>query len=336
MMAAFMHNQDVGQIMDEEDMLLAAALLVLDDYEMRQQRVRRRAIRRRRWAPRTVWVRPWLLRRPLLGHYENLIQELNREDVRGYKQYMRVSPELFMDILHRVGPSITKRHTNFRAPLEPGLKIAVTLRYLATGNTYRSLQYGFRVASNTISLFIPETCEAIIDEYSEEHMKCPKTPEEWKEVAHKFSTLWNFHNCVGAIDGKHIAIRKPKHSGTQFSNYKGFFSIVLMAVAGGDYRFLFVDIGANGSCADSGIFKLTNIYKAIIDGLAGLPEGDHLPNDDIDVPYSFIADDAFGLRTWLMKPHPSRGLTKPKRIFNYRLSRARRVVENAFGILAQR
>ena len=334
-MAAFMQNQDVGQIMDEEDMLLVAALLVLDDYEGRQQRVRRRARRRRR-APRTVWVRPWLLRRPIFGHYENLIQELNREDLRGYKQFMRISPELFMEIVHRVGPRIEKQYTNWRPPLDPGLKIAITLRYLATGNTYRSLQYGFRVAANTISLFIPDTCEAIIQEYSAEHMKCPKSPEEWKEVAQKFSTVWNFHNCLGAIDGKHIAIRKPKQSGTQFYNYKGFCSIVLMAVAGGDYRFLFVDIGANGSCADSGIFKLTNIYKAIIDGVAGLPEADQLPNDDIDVPYSFIGDDAFGLRTWLMKPHPSRGLTKEKRIFNYRLSRARRVVENAFGILAQR
>ena len=77
-----MQNQDVAQIMDEEDMLLAAALLVLDDNELRQERVRRRRRRRRRRAPRTVWVRPWLLRRPIFGHYENLIQELNREDIR--------------------------------------------------------------------------------------------------------------------------------------------------------------------------------------------------------------------------------------------------------------
>ena len=125
------------------------------------------------------------------------------------------------------------------------------------------------MASNTISMFIPETCEAIIQEYSDGHMKCPLTPDEWKQVAEKFSSLWNFHNCIGAIDGKHIAIRKPKQSGTQF--LKGFFSIVLMAVPGADCRFLFVDIGANGSCANLGIFKLTNIYKAIIDGDAGLP-----------------------------------------------------------------
>ena len=332
-MAFRARNQHLQQLWDDEDLLLAAALLLLRDNQRREERRRRGRIRR---APRSVWVRPWLLRRPLFRHYDHLMQELNREDVREYKHFIRVSPELFMEVLHRVGPRIQKFHTNWRAPLEPGLKIAITLRYLATGNSYKSLQYGFRVAANTISLFIPETCEAIIQEFSETHMRCPKTPEQWKQVSQRFSTLWNFHNCLGAIDGKHIAIRKPKQSRTYYYNYKGFFSIVLMAVADADYKFLFVDIGANGSCADSGIFKLTNIYKAVMSGVAGIPNGDNLPHVDSPVPYSFIGDDAFGLRSWMMKPHPSRGLTKAKRIFNYRLSRARRVVENAFGILAQR
>ena len=85
-----------------------------------------------------------------------------------------------------------------------------------------------------------------------------------------------------------------------------------MAVADANYKFLFVDIGANGSCADSGIFKLTNIYKAVMQGKARLPAPDSLTNDDCDVPYFFICDDAFGLRSWMMKPHPSRGLTKEK------------------------
>ena len=333
-MPVLRRNAVIQQLRDEEELLLVAAALLLQ--QNHQRREERRRIGRVRRAPRSVWVKPWLVRRPLFGLYENLLQELNREDHRAYKNFIRVPPELFMDILHRVGPRIRKNHTNFRPPLEPGLKIAITLRYLASGNTYKSLSYGFRVAHNTISLFIPQTCEAIIQEYSEGHMKCPKTPEQWKEVATKFAKLWNFQNCLGAIDGKHVAIRRPSKSGTYFYNYKGFFSIVLMAVADANYKFLFVDIGANGSCADSGIFKLTNIYKAVIDGTAGLPGPQPLAKDDSQVPHFFIGDDAFGLRSWMMKPHPSRGLSKEKRIFNYRLSRARRVVENAFGILAQR
>ena len=65
-------------------------------------------------------------------------------------------------------------------------------------------------------------------------------------------------------------------------------------------------------------------------------EDEPLPNDDRPLPFALIGDDAFALRTWLLKPHPHRGMTKEERIFNYRLSRARRVVENAFGILSNR
>ena len=73
-MAAIPPNQQLAQIRDEEDLLLAAGLLVIYDYEQREQRIARRRGRR---APRTVWVRPWLLRRTIFGHYENLLQELN-------------------------------------------------------------------------------------------------------------------------------------------------------------------------------------------------------------------------------------------------------------------
>ena len=131
-------------------------------------------------------------------------------------------------------------------------------------------------------------------------MRCPKTPEQWKQVSERLSALWNFQNCLGAINGKHIAIRKPKQSGTYFYNYKVFFSIVLMAVADADYKSLFVDMWANGSCADSGVFKLTNIYKAVMSGDAGFPDADNLPHDDSPVPYAFIGDEAFGFRSWIM------------------------------------
>ena len=66
----------------------------------------------------------------------------------------------------------------------------------------------------------------------------------------------------------------------------------------------------------------------------GLPPSDRLTNDDLDVLYYMIGDDAFPLRTWMMKPYSRCGLSNEKRIFNYRLSRARRIVENAFGVLA--
>ena len=147
---------------------------------------------------------------------------------------------------------------------------------------------------------------------------------------------WNFHNACGAIDGKHVPIRCPRESGSFYFNYKGFYSIILLALVDAKYKFLYVDVGANGSCSDGGVFKDTDLYKKLDRGTAGLPPRSPLPDDDTPLPHSLIGDDAFGLRSWLLKPYPHRCMTNKERIFNYRLSRARRVVENAFGILVHR
>jgi hypothetical protein len=223
-----------------------------------------------------------------------------------------------------------------RGSIEPGEKLVVTLRFLATGMSYKSLQYSFRVAHNTISLFVPEVCQAIYDEFREELFTLPSTPDKWREVAHTFGNRWNFHNACGAIDGKHVAIKKPHMSGSEFYNYKGFCSIVLLGVVDAEYKFLWTSVGSNGSASDAGIFIECSLRDALEENTIGFPPAEPLPQDDRNTPYFILGDDAFPLRTWLMKPYSLRGMTNEQRVFNYRLSRARRVVENAFGILAHR
>ncbi|CAG4981907.1 unnamed protein product [Colias eurytheme] len=66
----------------------------------------------------------------------------------------------------------------------------------------------------------------------------PETPEQWLFVTNDYDTLWNFPNCLGAIDGKHIILQSPINSGSEFYNYKGFFSIVLLAVVDAKYNLL--------------------------------------------------------------------------------------------------
>lgn len=225
-----------------------------------------------------------------------------------------------------------------RKPIEPGHKLLVTLRYMATGELYRSsLRWNHRLPHNTISIFIREVSVAIYEEFLEEVWTIPSTPEGWKEVAEGFSSRWNFHHCVGALDGKHIALVKPHNSGSLYFNYKKFFSIVLMAAVDANYKFLWTSIGHPGRNSDAGIFKRSPLRRKLELNRLGLPPPEPLPDDDTrDIPYFFIGDEAFPLQKWLMKKYSARGCTPFNRIFNYRLSRARLVVENGFGILANR
>lgn len=154
-------------------------------------------------------------------------------------------------------------------------------------------------------------------------------------MANVFENIWNLPHCVGAIDGKHVTLQAPINSGSEFFNYKSQFSIVLMAVVDGNYNFLFADVGCQGRISDGGILKDTLFYEMMKNNRLQLPSAKELPGRTIEVPYFFAVDSAFALMENMMKPysgdHPAGSV---KRIFNYRISRARRVVENVFGILS--
>ena len=82
----------------------------------------------------------------------------------------------------------------------------------------------------------------------------------------KFRTRWNVPHAVGAIDGRHVAMKKPKKTGSDFLNYKGFFSLVLLALVDAEYRFLWIDCESSGSSSDAHIFNRSNLREKIEDG----------------------------------------------------------------------
>ena len=132
-------------------------------------------------------------------------------------------------------------------------------RYLATGETYTSVQYHWLVGPTTICKFIPVVCQAILAEFQDEYLTCPTDPEDWTKVEEKFRIRWNVPHALGAPDGNHIVIKKLKKSGSEYYNYKGFFSLVLLAPNDTEYRFLWVDVASNGSSLDAQIFIQCNI-----------------------------------------------------------------------------
>ena len=135
----------------------------------------------------------------------------------------------------------------------------------------------------------------------------------------------------------HVSLKCPLKSGSQYYNYKGFFSIVLLAICDARYVFTLVDIGDYGSNNDSGIFSNSDMGKLF--GTNGMNSPDNEPLEGVankSLPYFLAGDEAFPLKIWLQRPYPGKTLDEKKMIFNYRLSRARRIIENAFGILVAR
>lgn len=166
------------------------------------------------------------------------------------------------------------------------------------------------------------------------YSKVPHTEEEWKQIARDFYDNWQFPNCIGALDGKHIAIRCPQNSGSLYFNYKKTFSLVLMALADANYKLIYIDVGCKGRISDGGVFNRSSLFAAIENNVLRIPPPCQLPSSNIEAPFVIVADDAFALKTYLMKPFSFRGQDRSEHIYNYRLSRARRMVESTFGLMA--
>lgn len=206
---------------------------------------------------------------------------------------------------------------------------------MATGDSFRTIANSIRVGVSTVSRIVPDVATAIWDCLVEEFMAVPTT-EEWRSIAVRFEERWNFPLCCGALDGKHVVLKAPANSGSMFYNYKGTLSLVLLAVADAQYCFRVIDVGGYGRTRDGGSLANSAFGQVLQAGTLQLPV--YLPHPGADhrgpQPHVFVADEAFPHRKNLMRPFPGRNLQREQRIFNYRLSRARQVVENTFGILA--
>ncbi|XP_066977862.1 uncharacterized protein [Macrobrachium rosenbergii] len=159
------------------------------------------------------------------------------------KNWIRLTKEQFAHLLNLMTPHIEKADTKMRKAVSAAQRLTLTLRYLATGESQVSLGYQFRISHNLVSSLIPETCRAIYNIMKTEYLKLPSTPEEWNEIALHYFQQWNFPNCIGALDGKRVLNAKPPHSGAGFHDYKGHFSMIMMALVDASYKFLYVNIG---------------------------------------------------------------------------------------------
>ena len=114
---------------------------------------------------------------------------------------------------------------------------------MAQGDSLRMIAKDYRWGHSTMGEMIVPVCKAIWENLQPLVLPEP-TEEMWRYQAEGFAQRWDFPNCLGAIDGKHIRMYAPPNSGTMFYNYKGYFSTTLLAITGFDYRFTYVHVGS--------------------------------------------------------------------------------------------
>ncbi|XP_050497834.1 uncharacterized protein LOC126878998 [Diabrotica virgifera virgifera] len=303
---------------DEEEALV---MLAMEDDNSRKRR---------------KWVHDINLERLKCGEYHTLMPQLRKDDKRCYI-YFRMTIDCFDELLHLVENDIRKSDTNYREAISPEERLAITLRYLATGDTFYTIGHSFRVGFSIVSAIVVEVCEALCRNL--QHIYLPEpTTEIWKKSEEGFRNTWRFPNCIGSIDGKHVTIKCPDKTGSNYWCYLNKFSTVLMAIVGPDYRFISVNIGGFGKNSDGGIFEASNMGRRFETNQMGVPEPKNLPGQNELSHHVLIGDEAFALKPYLLRPFPysQRRTDIFKENYNVRLCKARRVVENAFGILAQK
>ncbi|KAM4011782.1 uncharacterized protein ACNLHF_005708 [Anomaloglossus baeobatrachus] len=288
--------------------------------------------RRRQAMTKKMWVHPLVMAREEKGHFASLYRDLRRYPDK-FMSFCRLPINSFDHLLAIVKTDLTYKDTVMRRSISAEERLLITLRFLATGESFASLHLQFRVGKSTISEIVRCTCNVIWQKLQPIVMPSP-TEETWLQVAAGFKTVANFPNCIGAVDGKHVRVQKPPRSGSNFFNYKKYFSVVLMAVADAYCNFVAIDVGAYGSTGDSRVLRTSQIGLQILQDCVMLPAPQPLPGSTDPVPFVMVSDEAFPLRTNLLRPYPRRGLDNRRRIFNYRLSRARRYVECTFGIMS--
>ena len=295
---------------------------------------RRRSLQKYR---KRFWIRRIYQERNNKGEYHLLVKDLQLHDHEYFFRCFRMSPILFEQLLTLIGPVIQKATTKMREPIGVSERLCVCLRYLATGDAQVTIAASYRMSPSVVGRIVNETCTALWEVLKEKgYLKHPSNEKEWEKYSNDFFNYWNFPNAIGAIDGKHVVIQAPANSGSSYFNYKKTHSIVLMGVCDAKYQFTLVDIGDTGRQSDGSVYANSQLGYAIENDLLSIPKAAQLPCSQKVLPYVLVGDDAFGLKMHMMKPFPSTMLPLDQRIFNYRLSRARRVIENTFGIVASR
>jgi len=135
------------------------------------------------------------------------------------------------------------------------------------------------------------------------------TTEMLLGTSNEFYLMWNFPNCVGSTDGKHIRLKCPSNSGSMYYNHKHYYSIVPQGLADARYRFIAIDVGAYGKQSGSGIFRHSSLYQLLSSNNFNMTNARKLSLSDVELPFVILGNEPYPSFSYLMRPYPRRQLT---------------------------
>ena len=178
-----------------QDEVVLALLLLDKDEEGKKDALKRKC-----------WVQPWLGKRETHGAFHTIFQDV-RMDPQKCREYIRMNNVQFLYLVDLLSNDLQKEDTQMRKCISPEEMVCLTLRYLATGETFRSLEFQFRISRKVVFNAIITTVNALVKVLGSKYLSTPKTESKWLEISNKFNERWNFPNGIGALDGKHIVIQ---------------------------------------------------------------------------------------------------------------------------------
>ena len=243
--------------------------------------------------------------------------------------------ETFLKLCDDLRPSLEGQATRMRMPLSVEKQVAVTLYYLADEGRMRKVANAFDIGKSTVSKVVRRVTMAISRLLGPQYIKHPQTIGKVEEMATHFQQRHGFPQCIGAIDGTHIGIKKPSEKASDYINRKGSYTMNIQACA--DYKYCFFDVVIKwpGSVHDARIFSNSALNKNLRDeSIPPCPKV--IVDGESAVPICILGDPAYPLLPFLMKELANRGKGQEEQSFGFKLSSARMVIECAFGRLKGR
>uniref|UniRef100_A0A182K674 DDE Tnp4 domain-containing protein n=1 Tax=Anopheles christyi TaxID=43041 RepID=A0A182K674_9DIPT len=262
------------------------------------------------------------------------VEEMSDETVR---ELLGMSGEDFNYLLKKISAKITRKNTFMRKAFTAKERFIVTLRFLATGESFVALGGLYGLSATSIRNIVPVVCGCLIKALRH-YVMFPSSEAGWLQVSEEFEKRWQFPHAIGVIDARHVKIRKPSDTGYDYRNYKSFYSIVLLAIVEANANFMYVCVGGKGSLPDGGMFRNASFRSKFERSELNVPQPALLDERHGDkIPYMLLGDTSFAFTEYCIRPFD--GYIKPnspEAKFNYRLSKARTPAKLAFDSLCSR